>query len=294
MAHKHLRGRKKPKLRNVRSQLKAESKDHHSRKKRAAAKLKREEEEKKRRNGSKALRNSPINFFINNYDPKYRTLLIGEGNFSFGAALCRAPFLNADPEEPAAAPSGGKKNAKSAPPAAPLETRERLVATAFDDKKTLLTKYEDAKANIKEIKAAGAEICVGVDCTKLSEVRNGLFTNHFDRIVFNFPHLGMGEKDMDKNVREHKKFLTKFFQECCECLRKENAKAEVHVHDCPVLLCHPGCYCWLGCAAVRGRAECRRAGACRRAQGLWSGRRGCCRSARTRSFSLTQPRFARG
>jgi hypothetical protein len=83
-------------------------------------------------------------------------LLVGEGNFSFTRALTEEPF-NCGPG---------------------------LFATCYDDKASLVHKYEDAKANVKHLKEQGAEVCVGIDARKLSEVREGSWTNAFDKIVF--------------------------------------------------------------------------------------------------------------
>ena len=48
----------------------------------------------------------------------------------------------------------------------------------------------------------------------------------FDRVVFNFPHVGKGIKDEAVNVRENQELLAAFFRGCCAALRPGG---EVHV-----------------------------------------------------------------
>lgn len=69
----------------------------------------------------------------------------------------------------------------------------------------------------------------GVDCRQLSTIRNGAWDGEFDRIVFQFPHLGTGETDVGKNVAEHRKLLSDFFREAEKCLNMRNTNAQVHV-----------------------------------------------------------------
>ena len=83
-------------------------------------------------------------------------LLVGEGNFSFARALTEEPF----------------------------NCGEGLFASCYDSKEALCVKYEDAKANVKHLKKQGAEVLVGIDARKLSEVRDGAWANAFDKIVF--------------------------------------------------------------------------------------------------------------
>ena len=90
-------------------------------------------------------------------------------------------------------------------------------------------RYDDAKANIKAAKAAGAEICVSVDCKRLSEIRNGHWKKKFDKIVFQFPHTGSGEKDVEKNILEQQELLRSFFREAALCLNSANNQSQIHV-----------------------------------------------------------------
>ena len=85
-----------------------------------------------------------------------RTLLVGEGNFSFALNL-------------------GKK---------PKIVVNRLVATSFESKNDL---SEEAIANAKKLKTMGAAVLYGVDATNLSSV---FVSWLFDNIIFQFPHVG--------------------------------------------------------------------------------------------------------
>ncbi|KAF0748047.1 hypothetical protein AaE_007493, partial [Aphanomyces astaci] len=124
---------------------------------------------------------------------KHRVLVVGDGDFSFSLAL--------------ATRLGG----------------EKIVATAYDSEAELLAKYPNVSANIRGLKVTQADIHVGVDATNLAR-ESWIQTLTFDRIVFNFPHLGGAtEEDVEKN----QDLLWRFFQSARKYL--DNSKGEVHV-----------------------------------------------------------------
>mmetsp|Transcript_13508 Transcript_13508/g.29646 ORF Transcript_13508/g.29646 Transcript_13508/m.29646 type:complete len:345 (-) Transcript_13508:20-1054(-) len=135
------------------------------------------------------------------YNEGDRILLVGEGNFSFALSLCRI----LGPEGCA----GG------------------IFATAFDSEQAVKRKYADAAQNRKEIeeKFSGVTL-VGVDATRLHQISE--FRDSFTKIVFNFPHLGSGEKDVEKSIADHQELLSKFFISAVQCLRPD-CKTEIHV-----------------------------------------------------------------
>jgi len=122
------------------------------------------------------------------YAPGERILLVGEGNFSFAKALCKQ-----------------------------LGSGAGVYATCFDSEATLSKKYPDAAECRKEIEESYGGTCLtGVDATRLHKV--GEFREAFRKIVFNFPHLGTGEKDIEKIIATHRKFLAAFFVSAAKCL----------------------------------------------------------------------------
>merc|ERR1712146_313628 len=42
------------------------------------------------------------------------------------------------------------------------------------------------------------------------------------KIVFNFPHMGSGEKDVEKNIAQHRQLLAAFFASAIKCLDPEH------------------------------------------------------------------------
>jgi 25S rRNA (uracil2634-N3)-methyltransferase len=94
------------------------------------------------------------------YSQTHRILLLGEGDFSFAAALA---LLWGD--------------------------ASFMVATAFDDEAATLSKYATASDNIETLRSLGASVAFGVDATRLDAaaavVRQA--KKGFDRIIFNFP-----------------------------------------------------------------------------------------------------------
>ena len=111
-----------------------------------------------------------------------RILLVGEGDFSFSSSLLNAHGCT------------------------------HLITTSYDKVSALRNKYPQAASNIAALEAE--ENCIvryGVDATKLGkpgvvdgggggkEVKKG----GFDKVVFNFPHVGGLTKDVNRQVRHN-------------------------------------------------------------------------------------------
>ncbi|KAH6575934.1 hypothetical protein BASA60_004751 [Batrachochytrium salamandrivorans] len=104
-------------------------------------------------------------------------LLVGEGNFSFAASLM---------EE--------------------LSGSIALTATCFDSADVVNSKYPDAHEFIAELADWEATVHYNVDATKLQSVK-ALRGKRFTKILFNFPHVGGGIKDQDRNVRQNQALI---------------------------------------------------------------------------------------
>ncbi|KAF0694840.1 Aste57867_14304 [Aphanomyces stellatus] len=123
---------------------------------------------------------------------KHRVLVVGDGDFSFSLAL--------------ATRLGG----------------QRITATVYDSEADLLEKYPNVSANIRGLQITQAQIHIGVDATNLAKEK-WIRKETFDRVVFNFPHLGGAtEEDVEKN----QDLLFRFFQSARPF---DDAKGEVHV-----------------------------------------------------------------
>ncbi|CAO0797056.1 unnamed protein product [Mucor circinelloides] len=131
------------------------------------------------------------------YSSKDKILLVGEGNFSFARSLCEN-YLD--------------------------EGAENLTATCFDSEKVLYEKYGDeAKDNISFVREFGGTVLFEVDGTDMpKEVKK----NRYTKIVFNFPHAGLGIKDQDRNIIANQKLLNGFF-DAAEPLLTTAAKDEI-------------------------------------------------------------------
>ncbi|KAM9079259.1 ferredoxin-fold anticodon-binding domain-containing protein 1 isoform 2-T2 [Megaptera novaeangliae] len=105
-----------------------------------------------------------------------RLLLVGEGNFSFAAALSE----NLDPSTSI--------------------TATCLHCPADSARDPL------ARENLQRLRERGTEVRFGVDCTQLVDAFE-LQDREFDRIYFNFPHCGR-----KAGVAKNRELLAKFFQ----------------------------------------------------------------------------------
>ena len=101
-----------------------------------------------------------------------RILLIGEANFAFARSLAEHHLDDLD--------------------------RARLVATTLDSVEITTRKYPDAAENAARVVELGGTVIHGVDATSLESCK-ALRGMTWDSIVFNYPHLGSGEKDQDRN-----------------------------------------------------------------------------------------------
>ncbi|KAL8997492.1 MAG: hypothetical protein Q9169_003272 [Polycauliona sp. 2 TL-2023] len=128
------------------------------------------------------------------FDSTDRILLVGEGDFSFAHSLYTTHHCH------------------------------RLIATCFDSATILAEKYPQSTRHVRELENAAREdqtlnikILYSIDATKLGkgglgsggkEVKKG----EFDRIVFNFPHVGGLTKDVNRQVRYNQELLVNFFK----------------------------------------------------------------------------------
>ena len=169
-----------------------------------------------------------------------RILLVGEGNFSFSAALKRhlTRQLNSDYT------------------ADEYEERKPgcLVATAYDTREMTLEKYPDVETIISAVESIEPHVD---DVEKLDQIARDLyevvpavvlfnidamklhikpFISHlplharFDKVVFNFPHVGLGIKDQDHNIHANQQLILNFLQSCRDVLSLSASKpGQVHV-----------------------------------------------------------------
>lgn len=123
--------------------------------------------------------------FIIPFSPTDRILLIGEGNFSFARSLLNHPSI------------------PSLPPA-------NITATAYDTEEECTSKYPDAEVHISALRSAGATVLFGVDARHLEKTFPPKMSKKWDKVVWNFPHVGMSIADQDRNIAANQSTLLGF------------------------------------------------------------------------------------
>ncbi|GAA6056462.1 hypothetical protein JCM3770_007480 [Rhodotorula araucariae] len=172
-----------------------------------------------------------------------RILLVGEGNFSFAHSLLLPQSAAA---AAAAASTSSSLDAPIVPPVVPLVTPALLCCTAFDSLAVASEKYPDLAVHTEALRAAGATVLFGIDATKLDEhkevrefaglgkgkgkgkerVLGGIADGAgFDKIVFNFPHIGQGVTDQNRNIRLNQTLLIEFYRSAALLLRRGTPRA---------------------------------------------------------------------
>lgn len=112
-------------------------------------------------------------------------------------------------------------------------TASRLTATAYDSQATTYEKYPDAESNVSALVDLGATVLFDVDAGRLEltkEVKTqGLAGGGWDKVIWNFPHAGLGEKDQARNIALNQVLLLKFFRSVSPFLTKGASRSEAPV-----------------------------------------------------------------
>lgn len=116
-------------------------------------------------------------------------LLLGEANFSFAVALV----------------SRGHSG-------------HLICATAFDSQADTYEKYPDAEAHVELLRSKSVRVAFGVDAGALEKSRDVGKGKRWSRAIFNFPHVGKGITDQDRNVRANQEMLLRTFRSVANVL----------------------------------------------------------------------------
>lgn len=137
---------------------------------------------------------------IGHYTSSHRILLVGEGDFSFSLCLARA--------------FGSARN---------------MVATSLDKLEDIMRKYSNGIENVRELEERGCIVLYGVDATMMSQ-HFFLKTQRFDRIVYNFPHVGFLYREASYcQILLNKRLVKGFMKNAKALVREGEGKGEIHI-----------------------------------------------------------------
>ncbi|XP_062088028.1 heavy metal-associated isoprenylated plant protein 41 [Humulus lupulus] len=132
------------------------------------------------------------------YSSMQKILLVGEGDFSFSLSLARS--------------FGSARN---------------MVATSLDPLEKIEKYYSNGIRNIMELEERGCLVLHGVDGKHMSD-HFFLKTQRFNRIIYNFPHVGFHyPEDSCCQIQMNKTLVKEFMKNAKALLRKEDG--EIHI-----------------------------------------------------------------
>lgn len=117
------------------------------------------------------------------FEPDEKILLIGEGDFTFAESLVIEHHCT------------------------------DVTATTFEKEEDLYEKYEGVEERVAGLKESEVDVLFTIDATKLDRTKALAKKGSYDRIIFNFPHVG-GQKSTDVNyqVRLNQAMLSSFLE----------------------------------------------------------------------------------
>ena len=99
-----------------------------------------------------------------------------------------------------------------------------ITATCLDSRPELYEKYTpQAEEHTTFLETEGHTVLYSVDATKLDTHKTLKKSAHFDRIIFNFPHIGGKSKDVNRQVRANQELLVAFFTTSLALLAADGA-----------------------------------------------------------------------
>jgi 25S rRNA (uracil2634-N3)-methyltransferase len=132
---------------------------------------------------------------VQSYSSRHKILIVGDGDLTFALSIATAL---------------GSAN---------------LVATTFDTRRELLRKYQGVKSTIDSLQRIGCKVVHGVDATKLEAVEElEVGVDMFQRIVFNFPHIGGSTQE---DVKLNQELLLQYFKQSKLFLTPNGGEAHV-------------------------------------------------------------------
>lgn len=102
-----------------------------------------------------------------------------------------------------------------------------LIATAYDDEADASSKYAALAENVETIRSLGGVVLFGVDAAKCERNKSVAKRAPYQKVIFNFPHTGLGIKDQARNIASNQELIRGSFQACAGMLG--GSSPEVHI-----------------------------------------------------------------
>ncbi|KAF7840486.1 Heavy metal-associated isoprenylated plant protein 41 isoform A [Senna tora] len=174
------------------------------------------------------------------YSSRHRILLVGEGDFSFSLCLARA-FGSAQNLVATSLDSQGEctvlitrsKTFRFPSIAVVLSSMTGWIVCnvlsfgMVAHAEVIAKKYSNGIGNVRELEDRGCIVLFGVDAKAMSQ-HFFLKTQRFDRIVYNFPHVGfLYKEDSCLQIQLNKRLVKGFLANAKALVKKEGG--EIHV-----------------------------------------------------------------